>query len=1673
MPDFNLRKRAAKFFAILFVFLSAGASAQLSGTYTVGGSGTYASFTAAVNDLTSKGVNGPVIFKVAAGSYNESITIPAITGASATNTVTFTGAGVGSAGTRIYYSLTSSGSAVITLSSASYITIDHMTIENTNSSGSYYPNPATVMMSYDFYNTISNCNIIAPNSSSTPYNFYSLHMYYSSYGTVKNNHLSGGMYGLYNEATSYTSGVSYGHALVKNNRFVAAYYNHIYGYGYMYGLVGDVYDGNTFDSSASPYISALQLSYECGATVINNITNGNVTSYIPIEIDDPNYGSSTYPFLVYNNMIGNFSYEGIYLDAYSSGTMNLSILHNTIDEENSSPTYLMYAYFSGATDVTIENNIFSTSSTALPMYLNTPNPPVNFKVDGNDYYNTGGNLVTFNGSSYATVADFGKVVASYGWAAYDNNMKPHYKSKRDLHFDQSFPNPSGVYAGIDKDIDGDARCKLFPSAGADESTYGTGSITVKFFLPAKIYPNSPTYVYQIAKAGEPKRHAWYLNGVHVSDSIVLFTSKFVVGSNTLKLVTTTCFGKDSSTQVFTVTAPTAVPGTDFIANKNTIQAGGSVAFKDLSTNGPTKWQWTITPDSTYDNGTKVSTVKYIFGNNAFQNPEVKFNYGGKYKVCMTASNSVGKGATLCKTNYINVIPTINIGSVPVVKDAAGYLYDNGGPNNNYTAVNTTGHLQSILIDPCADSVFLTFSMFDTYCGYDYVRLFEGKDNTGRHLWSSACNSTGSSGYGPGYTGGKAYSCSFTCMPNVLKPDTFKAAKSMYIEMVSYIAYNSAGFAAYWWSKPRTATKPKASFTTSNAGDSACVNASLNFTNTTSIDPKDPASFLWDLDGDITTFECAGTCATASYPYFLAGPVTVTLIATNCGGSDTATRTLTIYNPKPPKAAFTADNLTPTTSEVVFFTSEVPQCVDDYLWTITPSSGTTGKAVFVNGTSAQSANPQVNFTGVGYYDVRMDVDNASGAQKDAVTKLKYINARNPYCIPSVATSNQGLGITKVVFNTISNKMAQASQEYSNFVSNPSLSTTIAIGASYNLTVSRDPNLLFNPANRVAFIDWNQDGSFSGPGEIISLDSNTYDANVTKKITVPKTAKIGATVMRIAVNLGSYANKPCGQNEFGEYQDYRLYVTPYNILPVITLKGHQGIKDTMYLEQGVIFVEPGYSASSFLYGNITANVTVNSKMVGGSGGPYNSVVPGTYIFSYDVTDSAGNKAVTQVRYVTVTKDKTPPALIVAGSDTSYIEVTKTAVHPVPVPKVISADDLVDGPLAGSVIIDSGKVNTSIVGTYIVSYTVSDLSGNTAVVYRVIKVIDTIRPVMTLLGNDPMKLEVGNAYVEPGVSISDNYNTSAQLNSRVVINSNLDVTRLGTYTVTYQLTDLSGNQAATLTRTVIVIDTIAPVITLIGAQLDSVEVFHPYTDLGVTVSDNYNNVSDIAINVTGTFYTQFTGGKNPNLLGSYTIIYTATDKSGNKSTVTRTVLVKDHQAPVIALKGDVGLSTCRWFKYVDAGYTVTDNYDPINKITVDTEGTFITHGHTTMYGIFSLRYRAKDGSGNIGYSAWRIIQVKPETDYTCTSGIMDGLSLDQYIQVYPNPNTGIFTIKASFPSQHKARISVTNMLGQEIAVIHNGILDINSFQVDLSTQPGGMYMLNIVTENQTLTKRIEIAR
>ena len=93
--------------------------------------------------------------------------------------------------------------------------------------------------------------------------------------------------------------------------------------------------------------------------------------------------------------------------------------------------------------------------------------------------------------------------------------------------------------------------------------------------------------------------------------------------------------------------------------------------------------------------------------------------------------------------------------------------------------------------------------------------------------------------------------------------------------------------------------------------------------------------------------------------------------------------------------------------------------------------------------------------------------------------------------------------------------------------------------------------------------------------------------------------------------------------------------------------------------------------------------------------------------------------------------------------------------------------------------------------------DYENNTPVILKLL--LDTTIPVITLVGDATVTIEVGTTYSDAGATASDNYD--GDITSSIVAVNPVDVGVVGQYTVTYDVTDANGNPASTVTRTVIV--------------------------------------------------------------------------------------------------------------------------------------------------------------------------------------------------------------------------------------------------------------------------------
>lgn len=216
------------------------------------------------------------------------------------------------------------------------------------------------------------------------------------------------------------------------------------------------------------------------------------------------------------------------------------------------------------------------------------------------------------------------------------------------------------------------------------------------------------------------------------------------------------------------------------------------------------------------------------------------------------------------------------------------------------------------------------------------------------------------------------------------------------------------------------------------------------------------------------------------------------------------------------------------------------------------------------------------------------------------------------------------------------------------------------------------------------------------------------------------------------------------------------------------------------------------------------------------------------------------------------------------------------------------------------------------------------------------------LSLKGDSAVTLEFGQAFEDPGVDahyaafLSASDGTDAQIQ----VSAQPNLQQLGKYSITYTAT--YRGKTATAERTVTVVDTQKPTISLIYNSNSFTLPGQPYEEEGFAAEDNYDgDLTD----------------KVERMVDGDTVIYRVTDSSGNTAQVTRPIKYGDHTPPVLELKGDTTITISAGGKFTDPGYTATDNVDGdvTAKVTVSKDH------NTSVPGTYTITYAVTDTYGN----------------------------------------------------------------------------------------------------------------
>jgi hypothetical protein len=367
------------------------------------------------------------------------------------------------------------------------------------------------------------------------------------------------------------------------------------------------------------------------------------------------------------------------------------------------------------------------------------------------------------------------------------------------------------------------------------------------------------------------------------------------------------------------------------------------------------------------------------------------------------------------------------------------------------------------------------------------------------------------------------------------------------------------------------------------------------------------------------------------------------------------------------------------------------------------------------------------------------------------------------------------------------------------------------------------------------------------------------------------------------------------------------------------------------------------------------------------------PGKYRITYTATDS-GNRTGTATRIVIVVPGggTAPPQLTLIG-DPQMIAECGSFTDPGATATV---------PCGGSVpVTTTGTVDAHTPGVYTLTYTACVIDtttsqcdpARTASAERTVTVQDTTAPTITVDGPNPLQVECHGTFNDPGATAHD----ACAADFAATASGTVDPNTVGSYTITYNATDPSGNAAAPVTRTVNVVDTTPPAITTCPAPRSadansSCQAAVPdFT--GAAVADDLCG--------SAVTFTQSPAAGTMVGTGPTTVTITATDIHNNSSVCHTTFTVNDTTPPTIALNGVDPISVECHTSFTDPGATAHDNCSS------DFAATASGSVNVNVVGSYTLTYNATDAAGNHAAAVTRTVNV---VDTTAPTTVFDNLTI-----------------------------------------------------------------------------------
>ncbi|MFN8166584.1 MAG: T9SS type A sorting domain-containing protein [Bacteroidia bacterium] len=460
-----------KKFTLLFAVFSAffvNGFAQLSGTYTIGGTTPdYATVQAAVTAL-SAGVSGPVVFNIRPGTYQGKVSMGNVVGTSATNTITFQAENGDSSSVIITDSsaTTASSNFTILINGTDYLHWNKVTIER---SGTNQYSTCVFVGSGSHGITFSNCHLTAGSVASFGGNVNACAIYLplggalDSSATFVDNFIEGNSYGLYLIGQSSVTNLA--EPMISGNVFSGQDYCA----AYLKNASRVTVQNNMITcSSANTSYTGIYFENVAGQSEIssNKITGLSVGGYgIYLLSSSGVMGSEA---LVANNFIE--AHGTGYADGIGfNNSAYFNIYHNTVSITTSgSNSSCIYFDGNGSNSVNVLNNIFVNTGGGYA-FTNYETASTTIISDYNDLFTPNStNIGNWDTNSPTDLTDWQTVT---GQDANSVSGDPQFHTSTDLHSGSTTVNDLGTpLSSVLTDIDGESRSASTPDIGADEFT---------------------------------------------------------------------------------------------------------------------------------------------------------------------------------------------------------------------------------------------------------------------------------------------------------------------------------------------------------------------------------------------------------------------------------------------------------------------------------------------------------------------------------------------------------------------------------------------------------------------------------------------------------------------------------------------------------------------------------------------------------------------------------------------------------------------------------------------------------------------------------------------------------------------------------------------------------------------------------------------------------------------------------------------------------------------------------------------------------------------------------------------------------------------------------------------------------------------------------------------------